>query len=124
VTIRRLALLLAAAVAAPLVATAPVSGMPIDARKTTISAFPKQVVRGKTLHVSGRGWPAKKKIDILVGPVKSESTRIAIVKSKRNGRFKRDIVISGIATPGRYVVQACRNDCAKKRQVRFRILVR
>jgi len=113
----RICALLAATVALGLLATAPAPGK----AATTVSLSPKRVVAGKTLTVKGRGWPARKQIVLLVGPPRSEASPVATVKAGRRGRFVRKVQISALAEPGRYVLLACRRDCAKKRKVRFTI---
>jgi len=116
----RIVVLLTATIALALVATAPAPGK----ARTSVSLSPKWVAAGKTLTVKGRGWPARKQIVLLVGPPRSEASPVATVKTGRRGRFVRKVQISALAKPGRYVLLACRRDCAKKRKVRFTITPR
>ena len=117
-----LAALSVAALAALVAATAPAAGRPDTARAPSVSVAPKRLAPGETLRVTGRGWPARKRVGLLIGPPASEAFRVATVRAGRRGRFTRDVQISALARPGFYVLLACRKGCAQKRRATFRIV--
>ena len=65
---------------------------------------------------------AGKRVELPIGPPRSEASPVTKVRpANRRGRFRHGIELTVAAKPGRYVLLACRNDCAKKRKARFTI---
>jgi hypothetical protein len=83
---------------------------------------PKQVQTGETLRAIGRGWPARVRVHLMIGPPNSEASHAAWTRTTGRGRFRKRIRMSGRARPGVYVMLACRRECAFKRSARFEIV--
>jgi hypothetical protein len=113
VTLALPALLCAAACAAGAASGPPGAG--------TLRLEPKRVGVGERLTVMGRSWPARVRVRLLVGPPASEGSPVKTVRTGRRGRFRTRVPIASNATPGAYVMLACRRRCAVKRSARFTI---
>ncbi len=102
----------------------PASCAPAAQRSTkrTVSVTPKSVLAGGSLTVSGRNWPRRVRVQLLIGPPYSEADPVGSVTTTAHGAFRRTLRISSAATPGRSVLLACRRSCRVKAQTSFRIL--
>jgi hypothetical protein len=87
----------------------------------TLRLEPKRVEAGERRTVTGRSWPARVRVRLLVGPPASEGSPVKAVRTDRRGRFRTRVPIASNATPGAYVMLACRRQCAIKRSARFTI---
>lgn len=93
-------------------------------RETAISlrVTPKAVARGAFLTFTGSGWPARSRVQLLVGPPASEADPVGTITTDARGRFERRMRIQRTATPGPYVALACRAQCRVKATATFRIV--
>jgi len=117
--------LIAAAVAAFLVAA--VAPAVEDASSATakpgVHVSPSSVKRGKAITVTGSHWPRRATVDLLIGPPRSEATRVAGVRTTSGGSFRRTLVPPAWvqARLGTWVLLACRRDCRVKATATFRL---
>lgn len=86
-----------------------------------VSVSPDTVAPGGKLTVKGKGWAHNARVSILIGPPNSEASKVETLRTTSRGRFKGTLRFKDSATPGRYVLLACRKQCAVKATARFRI---
>ena len=106
------------------VATLPAPAATEDGRRpraVTLDVSPRTVQRGAILTFTGSRWPARSRVNLLVGPPRSEASPVGVAVTDARGRFVRRIRISRQAMPGPYVALACRNACRTKASASFRI---
>ena len=87
----------------------------------SVSVSPKRVPRGGTLVVTGKGWPRNVRVQLLIGPPRSEADHVAWARTGGAGTFRRSITIGARARTGPAVLLACRRECRDKASVTFRI---
>lgn len=88
----------------------------------SVSVSPTTVQRGGVLAVTGRGWPHGVRVELLVGPPRSEASHVAWVTTTGAGTLRGAITIAARASTGPFVLLACRNSCRIKTQASFRIV--
>jgi hypothetical protein len=93
-----------------------------NAAQPAVSVSPTAVAPGDTITVSGRNWPKRVSVQLLVGPPRSEADAVATVRTTSRGTFRRTIRIASTAELGRYVLLACRRSCRVKAQASLRIV--
>jgi len=87
----------------------------------TFRVRPKEVRAGERVRASGRRWPRRARVHLLVGPPNSEASHVAWARTNRRGRFRKSVRIAAGTAPGTWVMLACRRQCAVKRLARFRV---
>ncbi len=88
----------------------------------SVSVSPKIVLRGGSLVVTGRHWPHRARVELLIGPPRSEADHVAWVTTTSSGTLRKRLPISRHAATGRFVLLACRRSCRVKAQASFRIV--
>ena len=92
------------------------------ASAATIRVTPSAVSAGKAFTVSGQGFGARTTVIVQIGPPQSDDlSRLGSVRTDARGRFRLRSTTSRRATPGTYVVLACRTSCAVKATARVKI---
>jgi hypothetical protein len=117
----RRSLLALACFAACATGAAAAGAAPQQSGAGTLRLEPQRVGVGERLTVTGRQWPARVRVRLLVGPPASEASPVKRVRTNGRGRFRTHVRIASSATPGPYVMLACRRQCAVKRSASFRI---
>lgn len=102
-------------------ALAPLGGAAASA-KPRLTVRPATVQAGNVVAFSGSGFLANRRVQILVGPPRSEASPIGSAGSNSSGRFRVKIRMSTRARPGRYVALACQRTCRIKASASLRIL--
>lgn len=95
---------------------------PAAAPSPTVSLWPKTVARGQVMLVTGGHWGRRVRVELLVGPPRSEADHVAWATTTAGGQLRRAIRVSRHARTGRFVLLACRRECRIKRQASFRIV--
>lgn len=113
---RRLSATVSAALAAGLLSAAPA-----PAAAPSVSVSPTAVKRGGTLIVTGRHWAPRSRVELLIGPPRSEASHVAWATASTAGIVRARIPIARHAHTGRFVLLACRRSCRIKAQASFRI---
>lgn len=93
----------------------------VSAVAPSVSVSPTVVHRGDSILVTGRHWPAGTRVELLIGPPRSEASHVAWVTTTRSGALRRRLVIARDARRGRSVLLACRRSCRVKAQASFRV---
>jgi len=90
----------------------------------TVAVSPTTVPRGHAITVTGAGWRPRANVALLIGPPRSEATRVATVRTTSRGTFRRTLTPPAWvqAHRGRWVLLACRRDCRIKAVKSFRIV--
>jgi hypothetical protein len=86
-----------------------------------VGVSPKTISPGGTITVEGKGWKPSSRVSILIGPRNSEADKVGTLRANERGRIKGKLKFSKSAAPGRYVLLACRKQCAVKATANFRI---
>jgi len=125
-TTMRVPLLLAAAATILVAAPAAGTGASSDrgahaAAKPTLKVSPSRASPGTTITYSGRHWRARSTITLLIGPPNSEADRFSSARTSSSGTFRKKLRLPAAATPGKYVVLACRLSCRVKAQANLTI---
>ncbi len=94
---------------------------PASTARVRVSVSPRTVRAGSQLTVSGRGWPARSSVQLLVGPPQSEASPVGSVRARADGSFRKVLRVNSRARPGRYVLLACRRSCRVKASATFTI---
>jgi hypothetical protein len=89
--------------------------------KPSVSVSPEVVPPGGKLTVKGKGWASDARVSILVGRPNSEASKVGTLHTNSRGRFKGSLKFNESADQGRYVLLACRRQCAVKAKAKFRI---
>ncbi len=100
----------------------PVTAAPATVTAPSVAVSPKVVLRGGSLVVTGRHWPRRARVELLIGPPRSEASHVAWVTTTRSGTLHRRLPIARDAATGRFVLLACRRSCRVKAQASFRIV--
>lgn len=81
-----------------------------------VSVSPTTVQRGHAITVTGSGWRRSANVQLLIGPPRSEGTRVATVRTTTRGTFRRRLTPPAFVQRrlGRWVLLACRRDCRIK----------
>ena len=87
----------------------------------SVSVSPEVVPPGGSITVKGKGWPHNSRVTILIGVPNSEADKVMSLRTTARGRFKGTIRFRDSARQGRYVLLACRKQCAVKATAHFRI---
>ncbi len=88
----------------------------------TLKASPSRATRGQLVTFTGAHWPARRTVLLLIGPANSEAQRFTSTRTTASGRIRKRFRLPATATPGRYVVLACRQSCRMKATTRLTIL--
>lgn len=83
---------------------------------------PDTITSGESIVVEGRGWPRRKRVQLLIGEPASEPFPAGKVRANRKGRFSRRLGPIE-ADPGRWIVLGCRpaGSCRKRAKASFEI---
>lgn len=120
----RLSLVIAGVCAFVLVAVVPAID---DASSTTaqpaVRVSPASVARGHAITVTGKHWPRRVTVQLLIGPPQSEAEPVATARTTSTGTFRRRFVPPPYiqARLGRWVLLACRRECRVKATATFRL---
>lgn len=71
--------------------------------------------------VTGKGWPRNVRVQLLIGPPRSEADHVAWARTGGAGTFRRSLTIGTRARTGPAVLLACRRECRDKASATFRI---
>ena len=82
---------------------------------------PSITVAGSTIIARGRNWERRARVQLLIGPPRSEADPVATVRTTARGSFAKRITLSRAIGPGKWILLACRRECAIKRSARFTI---
>jgi hypothetical protein len=99
-------LILAVVVALAMAGAAAVAASP------SLTVSPGTVHQGGKVTFSGAGWPHKAKVTLRLGKPGTASNPIAAVTTDARGRFRYALPIKPAAPTGKYVIHACRKNCA------------
>jgi hypothetical protein len=88
----------------------------------SVSVSPTIVLRGDSLTVTGRHWPRRTRVELLIGPPRSEASHVAWVTTTSSGALRKRLPIARRGATGRFVLLACRRSCRVKAQASFRIV--
>lgn len=91
------------------------------AARPAIELRPARVEVGHAFLVNGTGF-SRGTVTLLIGPPRSEASKVGSAAAGSNGRFSKRIRIARGATPGAYVVLACQRACRVKAQRNLRIV--
>jgi hypothetical protein len=81
----------------------------------TLRLKPTIANRGDTVSITGRHWGNHRKVSLYVRRASSPARAlISTVETTNDGRFAGTVPVRRKATPGDYVVLACRKGCAIK----------
>ena len=87
---------------------------------TALAAGPSLTVSPSTVHqggkvtFSGSGWARDVRVTLLLGRPGTGANKFATVTTTRRGRFSYTLPIKPTAPTGKYVILACRKNCATK----------
>src|SRR4051812_44486174 len=102
-------------VAATILAAGALGTVADAATAPSLRLSPTVARRGDRVAISGRHWGNHKLVSLYVGRPNSEATAlISKVATNNVGRFAGTVPVKRSATPGDYVVLACRKSCAIK----------
>lgn len=87
----------------------------------TLSLRPAVVRRGASVSFSGTRWTPSSRVELLIGPPRSEATHFAWARTNGAGSFHKSVRLLASARPGKYVVLACRRSCRDKASARLTI---
>lgn len=105
---------------APLTVLLLVAAIPAPAAAAPkVSVSPKSVPRGGTLVVTGKGWPKNVRVQLLIGPPRSEADPVGFARTDGAGRFRRALTVGRAAGPA--VLLGCRRECRDKASATFRV---
>lgn len=96
-----------------------VAGAAPSAAAPSVSVSPKSLPRGGTLAVTGRGWPGNVRVQLLIGPPRSEADPVGLARTDGRGRFRRTLSVH--RAPGPAVLLGCRRECRDKASASFRV---
>ena len=82
---------------------------------------PTVVARGGTITFTGYGFRPRARVELLVGPPRSEASPVGTARTDAHGAFRRRVRTSARARPGRYVALACQAECRIKASAAFRL---
>lgn len=94
----------------------------VSAVAPSVSVSPTSVVPGHSVLVTGRHWPRRVRVELLIGPPQSEASHVAWVTTTSSGTLRKRLAIARRAATGRFVLLACRRSCRVKVQASFRIV--
>lgn len=87
----------------------------------TLSVRPTTVRPGGSVTFTGSGWTASSRVELLIGPPRSEASHVAWARTSAAGAFRKTLRLSSGARPGKYVALACRRACRDKASARLTI---
>src|SRR4051794_21845403 len=80
----------------------------------SLTVTPSSVHQGAKVTFAGSGWAQNVKVTLLLGRPNTGANRFATVTTSRRGRFSYTLPIKPTAPTGKYVILACRKNCAMK----------
>lgn len=97
-----------------------VAAMPtLASAAPSVSLSPKSIPRGGALVVTGKGWPKNVRVQLLIGPPRSEADPVGSARTDGSGRFRRTLTVDRAAGPA--VLLGCRRECRDKASATFRV---
>ena len=87
----------------------------------TVRVTPATIERGHAITVTGRHWPRHVRVQLLIGPPRSEADPVGSVRTSSRGSFRRTLTIPARSRIGRRVLLACRRECRVKASAVFRV---
>ncbi len=100
----------------------PATAGAMSAVAPSVAVSPKVVLRGGSIMVTGRHWPRRTRVELLIGPPRSEAGHVAWVTTTSSGTLRKQLPIARRAATGRFVLLACIRSCRVKAQAPFRIV--
>jgi hypothetical protein len=92
------------------------AGTSAAAKRPSVEVTPHEISSGERIVVRGKHFKPDANVKLLIGPPRSEGVPIASAHTDARGRFRKAISFDG---EGRWVLLACRRDCAVKATDRF-----
>ena len=80
----------------------------------SLTVTPSTVHQGGKVTFTGAGWAHGVKVTLLLGKPNTGANKFATVTTTRRGRFAYTLPIKPTAPTGKYVILACRKNCATK----------
>jgi hypothetical protein len=98
----------------PVLATAALVGGATAATRPSLTVTPSQVHRGAHVTFSGSRWAHHVRVTLLLGKPNTGANKFATLTTNGSGRFRYVLPIKPTAPTGKYVILACRKNCATK----------
>jgi hypothetical protein len=95
--------------------------IPVRLQRPTLRLRPSTISPGGSVTFTGSGWPANRRVDLLIGPPFSEADKFTSARTGARGRFRTTFRFPAAIEPGRYVVLACRRSCRVKVSASLRV---